>query len=84
MMLETRERQRSLQLLLSRLSEPLRVSFVLFEIEGYTAEEISEMQSVPTNTVRARIHRARKKMTALLESVARPDSQPNGKASGGR
>jgi DNA-directed RNA polymerase specialized sigma24 family protein len=28
------------------------------------------MQSVPTNTVRARIHRARKKMTALLESGA--------------
>ncbi|HEY4394252.1 MAG TPA: RNA polymerase sigma factor [Polyangia bacterium] len=70
MTLETRERQRSLERLLSRLSDPLRAAFVLFEIEGYTAEEISEMQSVPTNTVRARIHRARKKMTALLESGA--------------
>ena len=67
MTLETRERQRNLELLLSRLSDPLRAAFVLFEIEGYTAEEISEMQSVPTNTVRARIHRARKKMTALIE-----------------
>jgi RNA polymerase sigma-70 factor, ECF subfamily len=70
MTLETRERQRNLERLLSRLSDPLRAAFVLFEIEGYTAEEISEMQSVPTNTVRARIHRARKKMTALLESGA--------------
>jgi RNA polymerase sigma-70 factor, ECF subfamily len=71
MTLETRERHRNLERLLSRLSDPLRAAFVLFEIEGYTAEEISEMQSVPTNTVRARIHRARKKMTALLESAAK-------------
>lgn len=73
MMLETRERQRNLERLLSKLSDPLRAAFVLFEIEGYTAEEIGEMQSVPTNTVRARIHRARKKMTALLESAAKAD-----------
>jgi RNA polymerase sigma-70 factor (ECF subfamily) len=73
MMLETRERQRNLERLLSKLSDPLRAAFVLFEIEGYTAEEISEMQSVPTNTVRARIHRARKKMTTLLESAAKAD-----------
>jgi RNA polymerase sigma-70 factor, ECF subfamily len=78
MTLETRERQRNLELLLSRLSDPLRAAFVLFEIEGYTAEEISEMQSVPTNTVRARIHRARKKMTTLLESAAKADG-PNDK-----
>jgi RNA polymerase sigma-70 factor, ECF subfamily len=84
MMLETRERQRNLQLLLSRLSDPLRAAFVLFEIEGYTAEEISEMQSVPTNTVRARIHRARKKMTALLASAAKADGSHNGKLDGGR
>jgi RNA polymerase sigma-70 factor, ECF subfamily len=71
MALETRERQRRLQHLLGKLSDPLRVAFVLFEIEGYTAEEIAEMQSVPTNTVRARIHRARKKMTALLQSSAK-------------
>jgi len=84
MMLETRERQRSLELLLSKLSDSLRAAFVLFEIEGYTAEEISEMQSVPTNTVRARIHRARKKMTALLESAAKADGQHNSKLGGGR
>jgi RNA polymerase sigma-70 factor (ECF subfamily) len=75
MMLETRERQRNLERLLSKLSDPLRAAFVLFEVEGYTAEEISEMQSVPTNTVRARIHRARKKMTALLESAAKADGK---------
>jgi RNA polymerase sigma-70 factor (ECF subfamily) len=71
MTLETRERQRNLERLLSKLSDPLRAAFVLFEIEGYTADEIAEMQSVPTNTVRARIHRARKKMTAMLQSSAK-------------
>jgi RNA polymerase sigma-70 factor (ECF subfamily) len=84
MMLETRERQRNLERLLSKLSDPLRAAFVLFEIEGYTAEEISEMQSVPTNTVRARIHRARKKMTSLLASAAKAEAEPNSKVSGGR
>ncbi len=69
MTLETRERQRNLERLLSKLSDPLSAAFVLFEIEGYTAEEIAEMQSVPTNTVRARIHRARKKMTAMLSAA---------------
>jgi RNA polymerase sigma-70 factor (ECF subfamily) len=80
MMLETRERQRSLERLLSKLSDPLRAAFVLFEIEGYTAEEISDMQSVPTNTVRARIHRARKKMTSLLESAAKINDKVAGEA----
>ncbi|HVV48803.1 MAG TPA: sigma-70 family RNA polymerase sigma factor [Polyangia bacterium] len=71
--LETRERQRRLERLLAKLSDTLRVTFVLFEIEGYTAEEIAEMQSVQANTVRARIHRARKKMEALLDS---PSNRP--------
>ena len=45
-----------------------------------TAEEIAEMQSVPTNTVRARIHRARKKMTALLASSAKVEAKVEGNA----
>ncbi len=67
MTLETRERQQRLEWLLSRLGDPLRAAFVLFEIEGYTAEEIGDLQSVSVHTVRARIHRARKKMSALVK-----------------
>jgi RNA polymerase sigma-70 factor (ECF subfamily) len=66
MVLETREKQRLLEKLLWRLSESLRSTFILFEIEGYTAEEITVMQDLSMNTVRARIQRARKKMTGLL------------------
>lgn len=67
MALETREKQRRLDALLARLSHTLRTTFILFEIEGYTAEEIASLQEAPLNTVRARILRARKKLTAMLE-----------------
>jgi RNA polymerase sigma-70 factor (ECF subfamily) len=63
---ESREKQEELDRLLAKLSEPLRTAFVLFEIEGYTGEEIATMHGTSINTVRARILRARKKLTALL------------------
>jgi RNA polymerase sigma-70 factor (ECF subfamily) len=66
MALETREGHMLIERLLDHLSEPLRVTFVLFEIEGYTGEEIAELQQVSINTVRARIHRARKRLLQLL------------------
>jgi RNA polymerase sigma-70 factor (ECF subfamily) len=74
MALETREKQRMLEALLAELSEPLRATFVLFEADGYTAEEIAEFQRSSINTVRARIHRARKKLLALV--AARKTERP--------
>jgi RNA polymerase sigma-70 factor (ECF subfamily) len=62
MAFETTEKRRELERLLSKLSSRLRATFVLFEIEGYTAEEIADLQAVSVNTVRARIHRARKRL----------------------
>lgn len=67
MVLETREKQRYLERLLARLGTTVSSTFVLFEIEGYTAEEISAIQEISINTVRARIQRARKKLMAMLE-----------------
>jgi RNA polymerase sigma-70 factor (ECF subfamily) len=66
MALETREKRQLLDSLLGELSEALRVTFVLFEVDGYTAEEIAQFQQTPVNTVRARIHRARKKLLAMI------------------
>src|SRR5579871_718330 len=62
MVLETREKQRRLEGLLARLSTQVSSTFVLFEIEGYTAEEISAIQGITITSVRARIQRARKKL----------------------
>ncbi len=66
MALERREKRQLLEGLLSQLADPLRVTFLLFEVDGYTAEEIAQFQRTPVNTVRARIHRARKKLLALM------------------
>jgi RNA polymerase sigma-70 factor (ECF subfamily) len=75
MVLETREKQRRLEGLLARLSTTLSSTFVLFEIEGYTAEEISAIQGISISSVRARIQRARKRLMEMME---------NAKAGGGR
>jgi RNA polymerase sigma-70 factor (ECF subfamily) len=66
MVLETKEKQEFLEKLLSTLNEAQRAAFVLFEMDGYTGDEIAHIQQVSINTVRARIHRARKKLTVLL------------------
>jgi RNA polymerase sigma-70 factor (ECF subfamily) len=76
MVFETSEKRRQLARLLSKLSSRLRTTFILFEIDGYTAEEIADIQGLAANTVRARIHRARKALrnqirVALLRQPAR-------------
>lgn len=60
------EKRKLMAHLLSRLNESQRAAFVLFEIHGYTGEEIAQFQGVSVNTVRARILRARNKLAALL------------------
>jgi RNA polymerase sigma-70 factor (ECF subfamily) len=75
MALETREKQRRLERLLSRLSKTVSATFILFEIEGYTAEEICTMQAISINTVRARIQRGRKQLLKMLAA---------GRSEGGR
>jgi RNA polymerase sigma-70 factor (ECF subfamily) len=68
---ETTEKRRELERLLSKLSSRLRATFLLFEIEGYTAEEIADLQGISVNTVRARIHRARKRVLHDLRIARR-------------
>ena len=64
--LETNEKRAMLERLLVKLNESERAALVLFEIDGYSGEEIAEIQAVPVNTVWARIHKARKKLKASL------------------
>ena len=60
-----------LERLLSKLPEAQRAAFVLFEIDGYSGEEIARLQGVPLNTVWARIHKARAKLTAGIARLQR-------------
>ena len=64
--LETKEQGELLEQLLSGLNPDQRAAFALFEIEGYSGEEIARLQGVPLNTVWARIHKARKKLQTRI------------------
>lgn len=52
--------------ILDKLSEKKRTVFVLHELEGMAATEISEVVGAPVLTVRTRLFYARKELTELL------------------
>lgn len=52
-------RRQAVRLALSKLPEHYRIVLVLFEIEGYPYETISQILKLPTGTVKSRINRAR-------------------------
>lgn len=62
--LRIKEKEHILKGLLLKLPESQRAAFVLFEIEGYSGEEIGRLQGVPVNTVWARIHKARARLAS--------------------
>ncbi|WP_438007627.1 sigma-70 family RNA polymerase sigma factor [Sorangium sp. So ce321] len=70
-LLETKDKKRLLDHLVSKMSEKRKLVFVLFEIEGYSGEEIAEILDVPINTVWTRLHHARKDFYELLSAHKR-------------
>ena len=64
-LLERKEEQRILHLILGKIREDRRSAFVLFEIDGLSGDEIARIQNVPTNTVWSRLYHARKEFFAL-------------------
>lgn len=64
---ERRQAERSISEALSRLSATHRSAFILFEIEGYSGEEIARLENVPVKTVYTRLHYARKDFMSALE-----------------
>lgn len=62
-----------LQQALDRLGEPHRSIVVLREIQGYKYEEIAETLTLPLNTVKVYLHRARKALREDLGEVHRHD-----------
>lgn len=51
--------------LLEQLPEPYRRVVVLFYLEDRSCEEVGELLSMPTGTVKALLHRGRKKLAAI-------------------
>jgi len=70
---EEAENRRLVQALVAGMSEKLRTAFVLFEIEGYSGEEIARIQDIPLGTVWTRLHLARKEFWKLLNKHREAD-----------
>jgi RNA polymerase sigma-70 factor (ECF subfamily) len=68
--LQERERRALLDALLAKMTEKRRATFVLFEIEGYSGEEIAQMQSLPVSTVWTRLHHARKDFLRFVAELS--------------
>jgi RNA polymerase sigma-70 factor (ECF subfamily) len=60
-----RERLSQLDGILKEMDEPLRVAFVLYEIEELTMAAIAEILEVPIGTVASRLRRARARFEEL-------------------
>jgi RNA polymerase sigma-70 factor (ECF subfamily) len=67
-LLEARERTRILYQLLDELSEPLRTTFILFEIEGLSGAQIAEITGAKVNAVWVRLSRARRKFVERMRA----------------
>ena len=52
--------------LVGRMNPKWRESFVLFEVLGYSGEEIATLRGLPHATIRTHLHRARKQFLGLL------------------
>ncbi len=84
--LETRQKQRALHAILARMNPDRRATFVLFEIDGLSGEEIARIQGVPLNTVWTRLRTARKEFFAYAAKFRRSCEQegPVARAEGAR
>lgn len=67
--LEQRDARRLMQHLLAQLTERRRTTFFLFEIEGYSGEEIAVLEGVAVSTVYTRLHHARRDFMTLLAAA---------------
>jgi RNA polymerase sigma-70 factor (ECF subfamily) len=68
---ESEEARVRLARLLGKLSPDRRATFVLFEVEGMSCEEIAELTSVPVGTVYSRLHLARKQVAEAAQRLRR-------------
>jgi RNA polymerase sigma-70 factor, ECF subfamily len=71
---ELKEAQKSLASILDRMREKHRTAFVLFELEGYTGEEIAELEGTPVSTIFTRLYHARREFTAIIKQLGKERS----------
>jgi RNA polymerase sigma-70 factor (ECF subfamily) len=60
---------RKIQSAIHRLSDPLRIVFVMHEVEGFKLAEIGEILGIPLGTVKARLSRAKSDLREALRDT---------------
>jgi RNA polymerase sigma-70 factor, ECF subfamily len=64
-------RRQEAERILGRMTEKLRTAFILYEIEGYTAEEIAALEDVTAGTIYKRLRLARERFVEEYRRIAR-------------
>jgi RNA polymerase sigma-70 factor (ECF subfamily) len=77
-----RELSRQLQLLLKALPEEKRTALLLFEVEGFSVQEIADITGEPRGTVLARLSRTRAELQQDLRSWSGEDKVAVGPSRG--
>ena len=54
---------------MGRLTEDYRTAVLLYDVDGYTHEEIAEMLDIAPGTSKARVSRARAQLREMLEGA---------------
>ncbi|MEW9094627.1 MAG: RNA polymerase sigma factor [Clostridiaceae bacterium] len=58
-----------LYLAIQKLPERIRITIVLYYVEGYSVEEIKEILKIPSGTVKSRLSKGRKLLKVKLENM---------------
>ena len=69
-LLEGKEARKLVAQVLSQMSVKRRTVFVLFEIEGYSGQEIAALEEVPLATIWTRLHHAQKEFLRRVRETA--------------
>jgi RNA polymerase sigma-70 factor (ECF subfamily) len=67
--LDASELSHLLETVLSRMSEKLRVAFVMYELEEMSGDQIAQALEIPVGTVRSRLHAARGEFQAGVKAL---------------
>jgi len=73
--LEASEKLQLLERLLATLKVNERATFILFEVERQSGEQIARLQNVPLNTVWTRLFKARHKLQRAVRRVERQQAR---------
>lgn len=66
---DDRKDYRELYLAIKNLPERIRITIVLYYVEGYSVEEIKQILEIPAGTVKSRLAKGRKLLKIKLENM---------------